>query len=291
MIHPLRPVTEPPELHRPILIAAFDGWNDAGEAASQAVERVIDASDVTLIAESDDEALYDYTANRPVTTIVSEGVRKVEWPSLAVHAGTLPSGAPVVVLSGPEPNFAWRGLCEAVIDLCGRLGVERAVTLGALQVDRPHTRGIGVVGGSSDPAVADEVGVRTSRYEGPTGITGVLGGCLAAAGITHVSLWAGVPHYLAGTAHLAAVLALCEHLERVVPTGLDLSGLAHDSAEQADEIAELLAADDDLAEYVADLERRAPDPDDGVGDGEDVVVDGEHLAAELERYLRGRNSG
>jgi proteasome assembly chaperone (PAC2) family protein len=188
----------------------------------------------------------------------------------------------IVLLDGTEPSLRWRTFVDGVLDLAQELGVRRLVTLGALQVDVPHTRPVPVTGFTSTPELAARIGLRRSTYEGPTGITGVLTVTAAQRGLDTVSLWAGVPHYLSGASYLAGAAALGRRLERLLDTDLGLGRLHRDAEEQAGELADLTAADQDLAEYVAELEGQTD---------EQIELDapmptGEELAQELERYLR-----
>lgn len=176
--------------------------------------------------------------------------------------------------------------------LAADLGVELVITMGALQVDAPHTRPVPISGSASTPELLAGMGLRRSRYEGPTGITGVLHHSCAEAGMQAISMWAGVPHYLAGTAYLAGALALAERTAGLLNAELSLDRLARDAADQREDIGRLVAEDDDLAEYVAELEQRTG-ASSGDGDPELPAADvsGDDLAAEFERYLRDRGEG
>lgn len=277
----------PPPLRRPVLVASFKGWNDAGEAASGALGVLADTLRATTFADVDAEEFFDFQATRPTVRIVDGGTRRLEWPGNRFAWATLP-GSPhhLILLDGTEPNLRWRVFASAVVDLALELGVEFVVTLGALQVDVPHTRPVLVTGSSSDPRLADRLGLRRSSYEGPTGMTGVLHHACGSAGLDAVSLWAGVPHYLAGAPFLAASLALSERLVHLLGADLSLTSLARDAAAQADHIQALLDEDDDLAEYVAELEERAGSQADEALPA--ATITGDEIAAELERYLRNR---
>ncbi len=277
----------PPTLRRPVLLAAFRGWNDAGEAASGAVGVLGDALDATAFAEVDAEDFFDFQATRPTVGIVDGGSRRIEWPENRFSWAGLPgTDHSAVLLDGTEPNLRWRTFATGVVDLALDLGVELVVTLGALQVDVPHTRPVPVTGSASDPRLAGRLGLRSSTYEGPTGITGVLHHAFVVAGLDTVSLWAGVPHYLSGTPFLAAALALSDRVVHLLGADVSLDGLARDAAAQADDIKALVAEDEDLAEYVADLEQRAVVAQ--REEGLPAAVSGDELAAELERFLRDR---
>jgi hypothetical protein len=280
---------ELPDLRRPILVAAFEGWNDAGECASRAIDTVSRGLEVTRFAEIDPEEFFDFQHVRPHVRTGGDGMRMIEWPANVfsfAEVGAAPRD--LVVLDGTEPNLRWKTFTTGVVELAVELGVGMVVSVGALQVDVPHTRPVPLTLTTADPRLAEELGgVSTSSYEGPTGLTGVLHAAAGAAGFPAVSIWAGVPHYLSGTPYLPGALALAERIAAILGVDLPLGRLARDAAAQTDEIAELLAADDELAEYVAELEARTgidSEPSDEVPDDQ---VTGDELAAEFERYLRG----
>ena len=284
----------PPELHRPVLVAAFQGWNDAGESATGAVGALASTLHATPYGEVDPEEFFDFQATRPQVRFADDGERVVEWPSLKLSWARLPahpvSGEErhIILLEGSEPNLRWRRFTEGVRAHVQSLGVELAITLGALQVDVPHTRAVPITGSSSNVRLGERLGLRPSRYEGPTGITGVLTAALSAGGLDVVSFWAGVPHYLAAAVYLSGSLALAERTLSLLEVDLPLEGLAHKAAGQRDEIAALVAEDDDLADYVGELEEQLDQADDIP---EIPEVSGDELAAELERYLRDRGPG
>ncbi len=289
MSEPIRITATRDDLRQPILIAAFEGWNDAGEAASGALEALVEITGAETFADIDPEDFFDFQMHRPVIRWQGEE-RHLEWPGNTFTAATLEGERDVVFLRGREPNTRWRTFTEAIIGLARDLGVTRIITLGALQVDRPHTRKVSVTGTSSDPSVAEQHGLRRSSYEGPTGIVGVLHQAASDAGIESLSFWVGVPHYLAGAAYHRAALALAEEAVSLLGAPIDLEELAEEAEAQMADIAELVAEDEELAEYVEELERRAdaePDPFDGV-ELPSPPVSGEELAREFERYLRDR---
>ena len=290
-----------PSMHRPVLLAAFRGWNDAGEAASGSIELLAEELDAEPFADIDPEEFFDFQATRPMVRMVDD-IRRIEWPTNRFLVTKLPgSGAAdangggrdrsLVLLDGTEPSLRWRTFSEAVADLALTLDVDLVITLGALQVDVPHTRPVAVTGNASDPELAARLGLAPSSYEGPTGITGVLHHACLAAGLDAASLWAGVPHYLAGAPYLTATLSLTERVLEMLGGDMQLEELAKDAAEQADDIRQLLDEDEDLAEYVSELEVRfaARQRDDDTATL--LRASGEELAAEFERYLRDRGTG
>ena len=278
----------PPSLQRPVLVAAFKGWNDAGEAASGAVQMLWDALDAAEFAAIEPEEFFDFQVTRPTVRTEKGGRRSIEWPDNRFAWAELPGAdRHVILLDGTEPNLRWKTFSEGVADLALTLDVDMVVTVGALQVDVPHTRPVPVTGSTGNVQLASRLGLSRSTYEGPTGMTGVLHQACVDAGMEAVSLWGGVPHYLSGTPYLSATLSLTERILKVLDAEVPLDELARDAASQVDDIKALLAEDEDLAEYVAELEER-------FGDGEDeetlpaATMSGDELAAEFERYLRDR---
>jgi hypothetical protein len=277
----------PPPLQRPVLLAAFRGWNDAGEAASGAVATISDVLGVSTFAAIDPEEFFDFQATRPTVRFDRAGDRRVDWPENQFSWASVPgTGRDAIVLDGTEPNLRWRAFARGITDLAISLGVNQVVTLGALQVDVPHTRPAPLSGHASDPHLATQLGLRHTDYEGPTGITAVLHEACISAGLEAVSMWVGVPIYLAATPYLTSALALAERTVRLLGAELPLDRLAREAAAQREDIAELLAEDEDLAEYVRELEARI-DADDTT-ELPASTVSGDELAAELERYLRER---
>lgn len=286
----VRLVHQPPLLRQPTMIAAFQGWNDAGEAATTALEALAGAVDAQHFADLDPEEFFDFQVARPTVRLDGDR-RRIEWPRNRLSWARLPGGNDVILLEGTEPNLRWRAFTEAVLSVVTDLGVERLITLGALQVDVPHTRPVPLSGSTSKPDLAAAHDLRPSSYEGPTGIVGVLNHAAEGVGLDAISLWAGVPHYLAATTYLNGALAIAERTVRLLGAEVTLSGLASDAASQLDDIAQLVSDDEDLAEYVADLERRAnEDPNPLEDELPSPPVSGEQLAAEFERYLRDRHS-
>lgn len=279
----------PPALRRPVLLAAFQGWNDAGEAASGAAEVLASETGAEGFAEIDPEEFFDFQATRPFVRNAGESDRRIEWPGNLFSWGSVPGAdRDLVILQGTEPNLRWRTFTAAVAHLAQDLGVELVVTLGALQVDAPHTRPVPVTGSTTDLVLGAQLGLRPSRYEGPTGITGVLHQVCAEAGLQSTSLWAGVPHYLAGASYLAGTLALAERVVGLLGADLSLGSLAADAETQRGELSDLVTEDADLSEYVSDLETRmdaAPD------ELPEPSITGDELAADFERYLRDRDEG
>lgn len=275
-----------PELDRPILIAGFSGWNDAAEAASVAVESVSESWEAKRFGTFDGEEFFDYQATRPQIKLIDGVTRTVEWPENILSATTnLPQlgGRSAILLSGPEPSFRWRSFCDSVVDVAREFDVSLVVTLGALLADVPHSRPVAVAANSQNPSLTEKLGLSSSGYEGPTGITGVLHRVCADAEIPSVSFWASVPHYLPSVPSAPAALALLGGLSTLLDVEVDTSGLESTAGDYQDQISEAVQQDSDLASYVQMLEQRYDSQTDG--DPRDLPS-GDDLAQELEGFLR-----
>src|SRR5690606_38201916 len=228
--HPARGVhlrwRERPALDRPVLIAAFEGWNDAGDAATSAVAYLHDQWDARVIADIDPEEFYDFTSTRPRVELDEDEVRRIVWPANELSVATVPAtDRAVVLLRGIEPQLKWRTFCDEVLAAAGALGVDLVVTLGALLAEVPHTRPVSVYGTAYADAVVDELGLSPSRYEGPTGIVGVLHAACQDAGLRSASLWAAVPTYVPGAPSPKAALALVDRVAQLLDTTIDGTAL------------------------------------------------------------------
>ena len=283
-----------PALRRPVLIAAFEGWNDAGDGASGAGAYLARRWGAEAFATIDPEEFFDFTATRPEVRLERGGVRAIEWPETRFSAAPLGStGRDVVFLRGAEPQLRWRTFCDLVVEVARSVGIELVVTLGALLAEVPHTRPVRITGTAQDHDLSDRLGLQPSRYEGPTGIVGVLHDALSRAGIPSASLWASVPAYVGQTPSPKAALALVAHVSELlgvtVPTvDLDVAAAAYER-----QVDEVVSADEEASAYVHSLEA-ALDADDDEDDDEDDELDagnlpgGDDLADEVERYLRDR---
>jgi proteasome assembly chaperone (PAC2) family protein len=245
-----------PELRRPALVCAFKGWNDAGEAASAALGFLADSFDATEVANIDPEEYYDFTAVRP-TVRLSEGLtRVIDWPENSLHAARV-AGAErdLLLFQGVEPSLRWRGFCQTVIDMAKDLGCEMVITLGALLADVPHTRPVPMTGICSDQTLVRRLGFEQSSYEGPTGIVGVLHHTCSQAGLTSVSLWASVPHYVAAAPNPKAALALIRSFEGVAGVAVDALDLEQSAEDYERQVNAAVATDPDVKSFVERLER------------------------------------
>jgi proteasome assembly chaperone (PAC2) family protein len=273
-----------PTLRRPVLVAAFRGWNDGGQGASLGGAYLAKQWDATRFAEIDPEGFYDFQATRPQVSLVDGITRQLDWPENAFFHAPIPGAdRDAIVLLGVEPNLRWKTFTNLVLELALELDVEMLVTLGSLLADVPHTRPAPVTGAATDPALVAELGLEPSRYEGPTGIVGVVHDACRDAGIPSVSLWAAVPHYVSLAPSPRAALALVRRLGDLLRIDIELDELEHASEEYSEQVSEAVSTDAETASYVEELERRV----DMLEAAEDLPS-GESLAAELTRYLRER---
>lgn len=276
-----------PELERPVLIAAFTGWNDAADAASVALGTLAQSWEARRFGAFDGEEFFDFQATRPQIKLTDGITREIEWPENVVSA-TAPrveaaGGRGAVLLSGPEPNFRWRSFSEAVADLAKDLGAELVVTMGALLADVPHSRPVTISANSQDPALVESLNLSASRYEGPTGITGVLHRVCAEAALPSVSFWASVPHYLPAVPSAPAALALLDSLSTLLGVEVDRSDLEQTAATYQEQVSAAVSRDEDLASYVNMLEERF---DTHADEESRNLPSGDDLARELEGFLR-----
>ncbi len=280
-----------PLLRNPVMIIAFSGWNDAAEGASGAIEHLLsiwrekdDEVVPQLIADVDSEEFYDFQVNRPQVTIDESSIRSITWPTTQIFGLAIPSmERDLVIVTGVEPSMRWKSFSHELLDLADDLEVSLVITLGSLLADTPHTRPITVTGTGAHPNIAERLGVAVSKYEGPTGILGIIqDGCMR-RGIDAISLWAAVPHYASGSPSPKASLALINSIEDFLDISIPLGTLSEDSDEWEKSVDELAAEDSDVAEYVKALEESkdaAELPD----------VSGDSIAKEFERYLRRRGN-
>ena len=271
-----------PELRNPIAILAFNGWSDAGEAATGAITHLMNAfgNQEALIAESISEDFYDYQQIRPMVFINNSQIRQLKWPNTKVYAIATPHlDFDLVLVIGPEPSFKWQTFATELLDLFDDLEIDLVISLGALLADTPHSRPITITGTSSNPEVASRLGFEVSRYEGPTGILGVIQDFCQRRDIDAFSLWAALPHYASGSPSPKATLALIEELSDFFEISLPVVDLP--DAAKAWEIAvtQLAEEDSEISEYVKQLEA---DKDDS--DFEETT--GDEIAKEFERFLR-----
>lgn len=290
----VRWLAEPP-LTRPVVLAGFTGWNDAGDAASTALRTMIEAWGAQPLAEIDPEVFTDFATVRPQVRLDERRHRTIVWPTVGVWSVSLPGGD-VILLLGPEPALRWRLFTEHAVGIAERFGAAMAVTLGALLADVPHSRPVPLIGTASDESLIDRFELQRSRYEGPTGIVGVLHDALRHAGLATASLWAAVPGYASQVPSPKAALALVERACSMIGTPAPLASLAAGAAEYDARVAALIGDDDDLVEYLVRLEQISDDeagddglPYDGLPGDDTASVDPDALVEEVEQFLRDRN--
>ena len=270
------------KLTSPVIIAAFEGWNDAGEAASGVINHLSLAWQATEVGAIDPEDYYDFQVTRPVTEVAEGRTERLVWPTTRLLAAKQEAtDRDLLLLRGIEPNMRWRGFCSELVAAFSALEIELVVLLGALLADSPHTRPVPVATAASDPALAADLRADPVDYKGPTGIVGVLQHACADAGIPAVSLWASVPHYVAQPPSPKATLALIRGLEDVLDVSLPLADLPQEARAWERGVDELAEQDTEVADYVRTLEEAK--------DANDLPeASGDAIAREFERYLRRR---
>jgi predicted ATP-grasp superfamily ATP-dependent carboligase len=277
-------IHERSDLERPILISAFRGWNDGGQGASLAAGYLARLWDAELIADVDPEEFFDFQATRPQVKLEDGLTRQIIWPETAFYRAR-PEGfdRDIVLLLGAEPNLRWQAFTRLIVDYAADLGVELVVSLGSLLADVPHTRPCPVTGSATDPELVERLGLQASRYEGPTGIVGVLHDACRRQSLPSVSFWAAVPHYVSLTPSPRAALALCERLGSLLEVDIDVEELQEAAEGYVEQVSRAVATDADTQAYVDELETRADELD------EADLPSGDALAAELTRFLRERD--
>lgn len=271
--------SQKPDLRSPVMVVAFEGWNDAGDAASSTAHHLIDRWNADLFADIDPEEFFDFTSMRPTVEIVDGFERELHWPNTSFYAAQLVD-APfdAIVLLGVEPQTRWRTFCEQILETARACGAEMIVTLGALLADVPHTRPVQVLGTAYDEATAVKLGLEPSNYEGPTGIVGVLHTQAREAGFTVASLWAAVPAYVPGATSPKATLALVERLTTMLDVHIYTTDLEIASVAYERQITELVSEDEETMEFVVELEERYDD--------ESQLLETGELVDEVEQFLR-----
>jgi hypothetical protein len=271
-----------PELVDPILVAAFEGWNDAGESASGAIGHLDQAWNAKPLASLAPDDYYDFQVTRPTVEIVDGVSKAITWPTTRLTVAR-PEGSErdIVLVHGIEPNMRWRAFCDDLLGVVRDLGIEQVLLLGALLADAPHTRPVPITAAFSDPGAARTFSIEPARYEGPTGIAGVFHNACADAGLDTVSLWAAVPHYVAQPPCPKGTLALLRGVEDVLDMTLPLGDLPEQARAWERGVDELASQDTEVAEYVRSLEEQKDA-------AELPEATGEAIAREFERYLRRR---
>jgi proteasome assembly chaperone (PAC2) family protein len=273
-----------PDLVNPVVIAAFEGWNDAGDASSGVVDHLMDVWSARVVGAIDPEDFYDFQVNRPIVGTDDSGHRRITWPGTQIAVASPPDlDRDVILVRGLEPNMRWRQFCAELLAACDELGGELVITLGALLADTPHTRPIPVTGTATEPELVDRLKLEQSSYEGPTGIVGIFQDACMQLDIPAVSYWAAVPHYVAQPPCPKATLALIGQIEDLLEVSIPLGDLAEEARAWERGVDELAQEDEDIADYVRALEETR--------DTADLPeATGEAIAREFERYLKRRGS-
>jgi proteasome assembly chaperone (PAC2) family protein len=271
-----------PQLRSPIMILAFSGWNDAGEAASAALEHLASIWPVQAIGEFDTEEFYDYQNNRPIVSVDESFNRSLTWPTTTVRGVSLPNyDRDLILVSGVEPSLKWRSFVGQLLDLGEDLDISMVVCLGSLLADVPHTRPIPVTATAARPEFGERLGLEMSRYEGPTGILGAIQDACNQREIDALSIWAAIPHYVSSPPCPKATLSLLNHLEDLLELSIDLGELPEDAKAWEIGVDQLSQEDSEIADYVKSLEESKDEAD-------LPEATGEAIAREFERYLRRR---
>ncbi|HEY8532896.1 MAG TPA: PAC2 family protein [Micromonospora sp.] len=271
-----------PILRSPVAIAAFEGWNDAADAATAAIEHLEEVWQARVVAAVDPEDYYDFQVNRPMITMSDGDTRHIEWPTTRFSVAS-PPGAErdIVLIRGIEPSMRWRTFCEDVLEVCHSLEIDQVVLLGALLADVPYTRPLPITGTASSKELAERYKIVPTRYEGPTGIVGVLQDACARAELEAMSFWVHVPHYANNPPCPKATLALLHRLEEVLDIPVPIGELSEEAAAWEHRVRAAAEQDAELGEYVRELEAR--DGDTGL-----QPLSGDEIAREFEKYLRRR---
>lgn len=270
------------DLVRPVVIAAFEGWNDAAESASAAVDHLMEVWNARVVGAIDPDDYYDFQVNRPSVGMDDNGFRKLTWPSTHVAVASPPElDRDVILIRGIEPNMRWRAFTAELLAAVDELGAEMVVMLGALLADSPHTRPIPVTGTATEPDLVERLSLDQSTYEGPTGIVGVLHDACVRLDLPSVSYWAAVPHYDAQPPCPKATLAIIGHLEELLGVSIPLGDLPEEARAWERGVDELAEEDEEISDYVRSLEESR--------DTADLPeASGEAIAREFERYLKRR---
>jgi proteasome assembly chaperone (PAC2) family protein len=280
---------ERPELRAPVMVCAFRGWNDAGEAATAALSYIRGSFEAREVAEIDPEDFYDFTAVRPSVKLTEGSMREIEWPENSFSVAPVPGAeGDLVMLQGVEPSLRWRRFTDDVVTTARDLGVRMVITLGALLADVPHSRPVAITGITSDQALVERLGFEPPSYEGPTGIVGVLQGVCAEAGLPAVSLWASVPHYVAASPNPKVALALVRAFEGTAGLAVDGGELESAAEDYERQVTAAVASDPEVKAFVERLENAMDDAQAENPPDEGQLPSADTIASDFQRFLRQR---
>ncbi|MDP9795722.1 putative ATP-grasp superfamily ATP-dependent carboligase [Catenuloplanes nepalensis] len=271
-----------PMLRSPVAVVAFEGWNDAADASTAAVEHLEQVWDARKVTELDPEEFYDFQVSRPTVTMTEGETRSIEWPSTKFMVASPPDAErDVVLIRGIEPSMRWRTFCEQILEVCHSMEITKVVLLGALLADVPYSRPLPISGGATESGAAERYKLVPTRYDGPTGIVGVLHDAATRADLEAVSFWVHVPHYANNPPCPKATLALLHRIEDVLDIPVPTADLEEETAEWEERVRAAAEQDAELGEYVRELEERSQDA--GI-----QPLSGDEIAKEFEKYLRRR---
>jgi predicted ATP-grasp superfamily ATP-dependent carboligase len=284
-MQPLIWESRPDGLRAPALLAAFSGWNDAGDAASAALTFIGESLHAERFARIDPEDFYDFQSTRPHIRFTEEHKREITWPGVEIFAARVPR-APrdLILVQGPEPSMRWKSFSQHIIDLAEALGTQLVVTIGALLADVPHSHPVQITGLASDDALVEKVALKETTYEGPTGIVGVLHTACTEAELPSASLWAAVPHYVAAAPNPKAALALVRKVEALVGVSVDATDLENATGDYERQVSLAVQSDPEVQAFVERLEQAASLDTSSLGPSD--LSSGDAIASEFQRFLR-----
>jgi proteasome assembly chaperone (PAC2) family protein len=281
--------SERPTLRSPTLVVAFKGWNDAGEAATAALDFLITGFGATEVARIDPEEYYDFTAVRPTVRLLEGRTRHIDWPENVLHAAHVPGAeSDLLLFQGVEPSLRWKRFTAALLDSARELGANMVITLGALLADVPHTRPVPITGIASDETLVARMGFERSNYEGPTGVVGVLHHACARSDLPSVSLWAAVPHYVAASPNPKAALALLRSFEGVAGVAVEALDLEEQAADYERQVNAAVASDPDVKAFVERLEETVDQVQEDAPP--ERIPSADSIARDFQRFLKQRRA-
>jgi len=280
--------SERPKLRAPVMVCAFKGWNDAGEAATAALSFIRGQFECSEVARIAPEEFFDFTAVRPTVRLTEGRTRTIEWPTTSISAAEVPGAeGDLVMLQGVEPSLRWGRFAEAIVDVANELGARMVITLGALLADVPHSRPVTVTGIASDESLVEKLGFERTSYEGPTGIVGVLHHTLAKAGMSSASFWASVPHYVAAAPNPKVALALLRAFEGTAGVAVEASEMEEAAQSYEQQVSAAVASDPEVKAFVERLEN-AMDEVQSESSSEEQIPSADTIARDFQRFLRQR---